>query len=506
MSDFYSSIYNPDVLTCLANLSSDEVFTPPEVANQMLDLLPPEIWRDSAATFLDPACKSGVFLREIAKRLIDGLAEEIPDLQQRIDHIFQKQLYGIAITEITSLLSRRSLYCSKYPNSRYSITRFEDTSGNIRYKRVQHRWQNGKCVFCGASQSEYDRGEDLETHAYEWIHTVKPEEIFGMKFDVIIGNPPYQLSDGGNGASAKPLYHMFVEQSRKLRPRYMVMIIPARWYSGGKGLDGFRSEMLNDNRIRRLVDYTNSADCFPGVDIAGGVCYFLWDRDHSGNCTYTNYFNGKESTTERLLSQYITFIRYPIAESIISKIQKIKEATMDSIVTTRKPFGLATNTVPMTSGDLMLRHNKGLGKYKRSEIKTGIEYIDKWKVMISYLSAEHAGQPDKNGQFKVLSTMEILPPGYVCTETYLLAGCFDTENEAQNMLKYLKTKFVRFLVGQVAVSQHITKSCFNYVPIQDFSKSWIDEELFAKYNLTQEEIDFIESMIKPMDIGGETDA
>lgn len=506
MSDFYSSIYNPDVLTCLANLSSDEVFTPPEVANQMLDLLPPEIWRDSAATFLDPACKSGVFLREIAKRLIDGLAEEIPDLQQRIDHIFQKQLYGIAITEITSLLSRRSLYCSKYPNSRYSITRFEDTSGNIRYKRVQHRWQNGKCVFCGASQSEYDRGEDLETHAYEWIHTVKPEEIFGMKFDVIIGNPPYQLSDGGNGASAKPLYHMFVEQSRKLRPRYMVMIIPARWYSGGKGLDGFRSEMLNDNRIRRLVDYTNSADCFPGVDIAGGVCYFLWDRDHSGNCTYTNYFNGKESTTERLLSQYITFIRYPIAESIISKIQKIKEATMDSIVTTRKPFGLATNTVPMTSGDLMLRHNKGLGKYKRSEIKTGIEYIDKWKVMISYLSAEHAGQPDKNGQFKVLSTMEILPPGYVCTETYLLAGCFDTENEAQNMLKYLKTKFVRFLVGQVAVSQHITKSCFNYVPIRDFSKSWIDEELFAKYNLTQEEIDFIESMIKPMDIGGETDA
>lgn len=327
-----------------------------------------------------------------------------------------------------------------------------------------------------------------------------------MKFDVIIGNPPYQLSDGGNGASAKPLYHMFVEQSRKLRPKYMVMIIPARWYSGGKGLDGFRSEMLNDNRIRRLVDYTNSADCFPGVDIAGGVCYFLWDRDHSGNCTYTNYFNGKESTTERLLSQYITFIRYPIAESIISKIQKIKEATMDSIVTTRKPFGLATNTVPMTSGDLMLRHNKGLGKYKRSEIKTGIEYIDKWKVMISYLSAEHAGQPDKNGQFKVLSTMEILPPGYVCTETYLLAGCFDTENEAQNMLKYLKTKFVRFLVGQVAVSQHITKSCFNYVPIQDFSKSWIDEELFAKYNLTQEEIDFIESMIKPMDIGGETDA
>lgn len=508
MNDLYVSAYNPDVLSCIANLSNDEVFTPPEVANAILDLLPPELFSDPNTTFLDPACKSGVFLREIAKRLIIGLADQIPDLQERIDHIFHHQLYGIAITEITSLLSRRSVYCSKFPNSPFSVSLFDDVQGNIRFKNVQHRWKDGKCVFCGASEKEYGgKGRDgMESHAYELIHTTKPEEIWDMNFDVIIGNPPYQLSDGGNGVSAKPIYHYFIQQAKKLRPRYLTMIIPARWYSGGKGLDAFRSDMLNDSHIRRLVDYTNSADCFPGVDVAGGICYFLWDRDHPGLCTYTNNYNGTIVTIEKPLNEYATFIRYPVADGIISKVKALKEATMDATVTTRKPFGLATNAQPMKTGTLTLRHNKGTGKYQRSAIKVGVEYIDKWKVMLSYLSAEHAGQPDKNGQFKVLSTMELLPPQHICTETYLLAGCYDTEEEATHLLSYLKTKFARFLVGQIAVSQHITKSCFSFVPTQDFSKTWTDEELYAKYGLTDEEIAFIESMIKPMELGGDDNA
>lgn len=495
--------YNPDVLDAIANLSSDEVFTPPKIANEILDMLPQELFEDKNRKFLDPVCKSGVFLREIAKRLMKGLEKEIPDIQTRANHIFGNQLFGIAITELTSLLSRRTLYGSKRANSKYSFCdSFEDESGNIIFNKTKHTWKNGKCIYCGASKDVYNRDESLESYAYKFIHTTNPQELFNMKFDVIIGNPPYQLKDGGAGASAKPIYHKFIQQAKKLNPKYLSFIVPARWYNGGKGLDEFRKEILNDDRLAQLHDFPDTSDCFPGLNIRGGVCYFLWDKQHSGKCEIYNYKNRKviNHTKRNLLEKDIDiFIRYNAAIDILHKVRLLKEKSFKDIVSSRKPFGLATNFKDFyknkkNDNDVYLYRFGDNGYIEFDKIKINQDLIKEWKVLVS-----KASPGDDSFPHLILSKPIISEPNSCCTETYILVGPFENENIAKNVVNYMKTYFFRFMVLLAKSTQDVTKKTYQFVPMQDFSQSWDDEKLYKKYALTQEEIDFIESMIKPMD-------
>lgn len=497
--------YNPDVLTCLANLSNDEVFTPPKLVNDMLDLLPAGLWKNPDAKFLDPVSKSGVFLREMAKRLMKGLERKIPDKQERINHIFSKQLYGIAITELTALLSRRSVYCSKTANGKYSICEtFTNEQGNIRYKRIQHTWENGKCTYCGASQEVYDREDALETHAYHFIHTVKPEKIFNMKFDVIVGNPPYQLSDGGDKneeirqrGGAMPLYHKFVQQAKKLNPKYLTMIIPSRWFAGGRGLDEFRNEMLNDKRVSFLVDYPIASDVFPGIKLNGGVCYFLWDRDYNGDSKIISCLDGKRNEMIRPLNDFETFVRFNQAIPILRKLMNTEFDALSKFVSRQKPFGLRTYEKPTGKGAIKLYSNKEVGLIEEKSITQGQEWLNKWKVFTSMGYGE--GGESRPYPRMITGKPIVAPPLSACTETYIVVGVFNSDNEAQNLATYLRTKFVRFLIGLKKNTQHITAERFQFVPIQDFSEPWTDKKLYKKYGLTKDEIAFIESMIRPME-------
>lgn len=502
--------YNPDVLSCLANLSNDEVFTPPEIANKMLDLLPQEIFRDPTTTFLDPACKSGVFLREIARRLIVGLQPKIPDLQERLDHIFHKQLFGIAITQLTSLLARRTLYCSKFPTGRYSVSKFATAEGNIRFRQTLHKWKDGRCEYCGASEREYARDASLETHAYEFIHVKDPQEIFKKEFKmdrpftVIIGNPPYQLDDGGNGVSATAIFHHFVEKAMQLNPRYLTMIIPARWYAGGKGLDSFREMMLHDRHVRKLVDFESSKDCFDGVNIAGGICYFLWDRDNSGDCEITNMKGeGMPShTMVRRLDEYPILIRSNMALSIVRKVIESGIDVHSSHAYPRNPFGFATNFRGRTTrrkDDIEILTSVGFQYIGREDVQKNQDAIDCYKVLIGRLVPSNGElDVDPKDGYRVITDTRIIGPGQINTETYLDIGVFKTKKCAVNFEKYLKTKFCRFLLRQAISSLNVTRECFRFVPHEDFSKAWSDEELYEKYGLNEEEKAFIESMIREM--------
>ena len=510
MSSLLERVYNPDVLTCLANLSNDEVFTPPELANQVLDMLPEEIWSDPTIKILDPCCKSGVFLREAAKRFIEGLEPIYPDLQERVDHIMHEQLFGIAITELTSLLSRRSVYCSKFPNGKFSVSAFDDAEGNIRFRTCQHTWVNGRCKYCGASNAEYDREKGLETHAYELIHTDHPERILNMKFDVIVGNPPYQLSDGGAQASAKPIYQLFIQQAKKLNPRYLLMIIPARWYAGGKGLDAFRKEMLSDPRIKELHDFPDTNDCFPGVNIRGGVCYFLWSRDYDNRKTLVEMVThvGRESSITKRSLKYgdlDILIRNSDSFAVLDKVASaFSTDQLSNHVSSRKPFGI--DAAFIRSGLLKDDDENGLldvlciekgrktSYLKRDQVPAHREWIDLWKVFVPRANNIGTELPDDN-----LNSF-VAGPGTVCSESYIAIGCDlnMSEQQAKHLAAYLRTKFARFMHGLAKASQDATAKTYRFVPLPNLDEETSDEALYRHFQLSPKEIQHIEESIKGM--------
>ena len=527
MNNLLEKVYNPDVLSCLANLSNDEVFTPPEVANKMIDLLPKELFENESTTFLDPCCKSGVFLREIMKRILNvkfpNYEEKIAlindkkmnkekitnddieyekALQNKIDWICHKQLYGISITKLTSLLSRRSLYCSKNANSKYSISRFDTDYGHIMFVDMKHTFKNGKCIYCGASESEYGeekRGEELESHAYQFIHDDRILEEFNMRFDVIIGNPPYQLKTGGAQAQAIPLYNKFVLMAKELNPNYLTMIIPSRWFTGGMGLQDFRKEMLNDRHIRIIHDYFNEKECFPGVEIKGGVCYFLWDKNVEGDCKIITHDNGvivSKKTRPLLEADLDIFIRYNEAIDILHKIRAKKEQSLSEMISSQRPFGFPTNYSDYVQNEsksinTKLYGNHFVGYIQRKKVEKNVDWIDDYKVLTP--KAIGSGRPGEDWIKPILADKNS-----VCTETYIVLGHFKNVKEANNLISYTQTKFFHFLLTLKKNTQDALQQAYFLIPMQDFSEPWSDKKLYKKYKLTKDEINYIESMIKPM--------
>lgn len=529
--------HNPDVLTCIANLSNDEVFTPPEMANRMLDMLATawsqahhgaDLWADATATFLDPFTKSGVFLREIVRRLTKGLAGTIPDLDERVDHILTRQVYGMAITELTGYLARRSVYCSKYANGAHSVAKsFTTEDGNIWFQRTEHTWGGGKrefqrdpltgeeitvytkrrCIYCGASEEDYGRGDELETHAYALIHTdnvkARTAELFGedMQFDVIIGNPPYQLSDGGHGTSAAPIYQLFVEKALELDPRFAVFVTPSRWFAGGKGLDEYRKKMLGDHRMKNIVDYPKLYEAFPGVKIRGGVSYFLWDRDHDGPCTVQTMLDGQPlgKPVARHLDAYDVLVRRNEAVSILEKVRAKQESSLSARVSSRKPFGLATNfqgkkTPTGMDRPVRLYANQRTAWIEQADLPVNAEWVGEWKVLTTAVQGTSAAV-----ETKFLSKPIVAGPGTACTETYLVAGHFESETAANRYALYLRTRFVRFLVSLRKSTQHATRHVYAFVPDVPLDRDWNDALLYERYGLTTEETAFIESQVAAHD-------
>lgn len=454
-----------DILETINNVGNDEVFTPRKVVDAMLDSLPEEVWHDPDLRWLNPATKTGIFEREIAIRLDDGLKDVIPDEETRRKHILQDMIFAIGQTKFTANVARRTLYyCSdahrKCDNIRaddghfvngYAIgngTWFDDAEGNVKTPGSDHVMEKGRCRYCGIrDDSKYLDANQLEKYSYDFIHCepgaplqkylsklfFKGDE--SVKFDVIVGNPPYQLSTSDKNVQATPIYQLFAMQAFSLNPRYVSMIMPSKWFAGGMStLEEFRDYMMSCKKIRYLVDYANAKDCFPANSIGGGVNYFLWDRDYSGFCTFTNVLSNTEDTQTRSLDEFKILVKYNKATAILRKVRELDEPTLDQITSPLMPFGISTNVRGIEKPDdvhnITLYASNSVSFISKDGIKKGFDFLSKYKVLIGILGAEHALEPDKDGQFRIItSSMKVLKPQEACTHSYFVIGQFDNESD-----------------------------------------------------------------------------
>lgn len=507
MSPINERKHVPDILECLAQLSSDEVPTPPKLANDMLDLLPDEVWRDPDLKWLDPCSKSGVFLREIVKRLLfEGLVEWEPNFKKRREHIFRNMIYGCGITELTGIISRRTVYYSRHAAGEHSVIKFDDDAGNIPFVRAEHDFDSeGRCKVCGAPE-DLERGEDRENYAYAFIHDAYPtKELEDMKFDVIVGNPPYQIADGGHNASAMPIYHRFVERALDLAPRYLLMITPSRWFMGGRGLKKYRERMLSDRRIKALVDYPKLYDGFPGVKLRGGVSYFLWDREFRGPCSIQTMWDGEPlgPAMKRNLDEYDVLVRRNEAVGILEKVREFRadgqpEGTLDARVSSQKPFGLRTYVHGVGEPDglsdpVKLHGSQKTSWVERGDIPQNEAWINDWKVLMSRVQGTSAAV-----ETQYLGKPLLAGPGEACTESYVVAGRFSNEADALRYAAYLRTRFARFLVSLRKATQDAARDVYAFIPDVPIDREWTDELLYERYGLIEDEIAFIESQIREM--------
>ena len=464
----------------------DEEFKQPLSVPRYVDqgIITNDVFRPDAH-ILEINSKSGLYPLYVAYSVYRSRVEAAKQKYGEVSHGFSQSLWDATIEE-------NILVVCKTPMAK-SITK--RTLAGFRATRVNAQY------YPNLIENISERPEAVVNTFRDGKHFWKINQDTSMKLDAIVGNPPYQELDGGNNASAMPVYQHFVNAARLMKPQYISMIMPSRWSVSGRGLDGFRESMLTDKHFSKMFDFRNGGDCFPGIRIGGGVCYILWDTKYNDDrieiinmpMTAPSQLRPKKEFGLEFL------IRDNIVRSIIYKVFAIGEAKMSSLSFSQKPFGFRTNFMGFKeSGEIKIytkKEKEGFGYVSRDEVTKNVEYIDEWKVVTSRSTSV---PEEDNGQVLRAVQTFISEPGSVVTESYVVVASFKQEQLAQNCLSYLKTKFFRILCQVTIVSPDVSARTFDLVPVQDFTRSWTDKELYVKYGLNDEEIAFIESMIKPM--------